>query len=68
MSEADSEAAEKGLQRGMVITEVNRKPVRNDKEFNELVEDAVSAGKKTLLLYVVKGSRDAMVILHLPEE
>ena len=66
--EADSEAAEKGLQRGMVITEVNRKPVRNDKEFNELVEDAVSAGKKTLLLYVVKGSRDAMVILHLPEE
>ena len=55
-----SAAAEAGLQRGDVIQEVNRRPVRNLNEFNDAVRQ--SAGKPVLLVVNRGGSSSYVVI------
>ncbi len=58
--EADSSAAEAGLQRGDVVEEVNRKPIANASEFNAALE---TAGKKNVLLRIrrLEGARFIVV-------
>jgi serine protease Do len=63
----DSDAADKRLRPGMVITEINRTRVQNRKEFHELIQDAIEQGKKVILLIVKDGSGERMVALKLPE-
>ncbi len=55
MVDPGSVADESGLQRGDVITEINRKPVRNVKEYNAEV-NTLKKGAAVLLLINRKGS------------
>jgi serine protease Do len=47
-----SDAAGKGLQRGDVITSVNRQPIANGAELAQIVAAAKKAGRTSVLLYV----------------
>ena len=64
--EPGSEAARVGIQPGMLITEVNREPIANTKEFDEAVVKA-SENRRVLLL-VTDGRHSYMPVLRLPEE
>jgi serine protease Do len=64
--EPDSLAAEKGIAAGMLIMEVNRKPVKNTKKFDKAVKQAVKGGK--VLLLVNNGTYSQYVLLKLPED
>ncbi len=54
--EADSPAADAGLQRGDVILEVNYSAVENAKDFKKKIDDAMGHGN-TVLLYVLSQNR-----------
>jgi serine protease Do len=62
--DADSSAAEAGLQRGDVIEEINRQPVTNVNEFNAAMQ---KAGKQSLLLRV-RRSDGARFLVVKPRE
>jgi serine protease Do len=64
--EPGSLAAEKGIAAGMLIMEVNRKPVKNTKKFDKAVKQAVKGGK--VLLLVNNGTYSQYVLLKLPED
>jgi serine protease Do len=59
--EQGSEAAAKGITRGMLIAEVNRNPVKNTAEFEEQFEKAAVKGK--VLLLVTDGHYYYLVVL-----
>jgi serine protease Do len=56
-----SRAAEAGLQRGDVIQEVNRRPVRNLNDFNNAVSQA---DKQPVLLLVDRGGSSTYVVIQ----
>ena len=60
------EAAQKGIKPGMLIMEVDRKPVRNTKDFDQAIEKAAEAGK--VLFLINDGRYRLLVVLKLPEE
>jgi len=60
--EADSAAAELGLQSGMLIEEVNRARVRSLKELQQVLKKA--EGAKQVLLRVRSGERSQYVVLQ----
>jgi serine protease Do len=64
--EPGSEAARVGIQPGMLITEVDREPVANTKEFDEAIAKATE--NQRVLLLVFDGRHHYMVVLRLPEE
>jgi serine protease Do len=64
--ESDSEAAQKGITAGMLIMEVDRKPVRNTKDFDQAMEKASEAGK--VLFLINDGRYRTLVVLKLPKE
>ena len=64
--EPDSEAARKGIAAGMLIMEINRKPVKNTKDFDAAIEKAAKKGK--VLLLINDGRYDHLVVLRLPED
>jgi serine protease Do len=64
--EPGSQAGRKGLKAGVLIMEVNRKPVTNVKEFNKAIADAAKTGKALLL--VNDGHYNGLVVLTLPKE
>ncbi|UWR21423.1 Do family serine endopeptidase [Sulfitobacter sp. S190] len=66
--EADSEAAEKGLIAGDVITEAGQQPVASISELTRSVEAAREAGRKSLLLLVRRGGDPRFVALTLGDE
>ncbi len=49
-----SDAAAKGLQRGDIISSINKVPVRTPAEMDQQVQAAKAAGKTTLLVYVTR--------------
>ena len=55
-----------GITRGTLIMEVNRKPVKNTKDFNEAVEEA--AKEQTVLLRIKQGRATLFVVLTLPKK
>ncbi len=59
----DSDAATKGLKRGVVILTVDRQPVTTSADLARLVQAARSAGRKQILLYAQQpGSRAAVFV------
>lgn len=50
--EPGSEAARNGMKQGTLIKEVNKRPVRNTREFNQAVESARKKGFRSILLLV----------------
>ncbi len=64
--EYGSRAESAGIRRGMLITEVNRKTVKNTKEFKEAIEPAVKKGSVVLLVY--NGRSSWYIVLEFPED
>ena len=64
--EPGSEAAQKGITPGMLIMEVDRKPVKNTKDFDQAIEKAAEAGK--VLLLVNDGRYRTLVVLKLSKK
>jgi len=54
--DANSDAAEKGLQRGDLIISVNRQPVTTPAEFVAQVDVARRAGRTSVLLLAKRGT------------
>jgi len=63
--ESGSQAARKGLQRGMLIIEVDKKPVKNTKEFKKALKEAAESGK--VLLLVSDARYHYLVVLNIPK-
>lgn len=64
--ESGSQAEEKGISVGMLITEVDRKPVKNTKEFDEAIEKAGKEG--SVLLLINDGTHTRFIVLKLPNK
>ncbi|MHC4574738.1 MAG: Do family serine endopeptidase [Planctomycetota bacterium] len=64
--EPGSEASRKGIAPGMLIMEVDRKAVKNTKDFNRAVEEAAEKGR--LLILVSDGTYSQLVVLRIPKE
>ena len=64
--ESGSEAAQEGIRPGMLIMEVDRKPVRNTDDFEKAIENALETGR--ILLLVNDGKYRQLVVLKLPKE
>ncbi|QDI76405.1 Do family serine endopeptidase [Leisingera aquaemixtae] len=62
-----SEAWEKGLRAGDVITEAGQQKVISISDLEARVEEAKEAGRKSLLLLVRRGGEPRFVALNLPE-
>ena len=60
--EAGSQAAQAGIVPGVLIKEVNRREVRNTKEFNEEIKKAQKKGKALLLLRQENSAILALII------
>jgi serine protease Do len=61
-----SQAERKGLNVGMLIMEVNRKSVKDIKEFNEAITEAIKTGRALLL--VNDGHYRGLVVLNLAKQ
>jgi len=61
----DSDAAEKGITRGTVITSVNDKPVNSAAEVASAVDAARKAGRSGVLLNVMVGSQQASIVVKI---
>jgi serine protease Do len=61
--EQDSGAAQSGLQPGMLIQEVNRKPVHNTNEFEQVIKESKDAN--SVLLLIRDGKYSRFVVLKL---
>lgn len=57
-----SDAAEKGLRRGMVIRSINQQPVTTPSQAAAIVAQAKQAGRKTVLMLVQQGNNPATFI------
>jgi serine protease Do len=64
--ESGSYAARGGLKEGMLIIEVNLKPVQNTREFGEAMEKAREKGRAVLLVH--DGQRKRFIELKIPED
>jgi serine protease Do len=60
-----SDAAAKGLQRGDIISSINRVPVRTPAEFDAQIRAAKAAGKTTLLIYMTRARLGAYIAIKL---
>jgi serine protease Do len=65
--EADSEAAEKGLQSGDIILEVAGEKVMNPSEVVSTIEAAKSKGRKAVLLRVKSGDNERFIALAIKQ-
>jgi serine protease Do len=65
--ESGSLADEYGLEPGVLITEVNRQPVRNVRQFREALTKAQKGGKVLLRVVFEEGNR-SLVFIPLPEK
>ena len=69
ISEVDpaSEAAEKGLAAGDVITEAGQQPVASISDLNDRIEEVREAGRKSLLVLVRRNGEPRFVALPVGE-
>jgi serine protease Do len=58
-----SDAADRGLQAGDVITNVNSKPVAGSSDIEKAMEDAAKAGRKAVLVQVTRDDASRFVTL-----
>ena len=64
----ESEAYEKGLRGGDVITEAGQQSLATVEDFETRIEDAKEAGRKSLLLLVRRSGEPRFVALSLDDE
>ncbi len=64
--EPGSQAARDGLSTGMLIIEINLKPVKNTRDFSDAMEKAKEKGR--VILLVNDGQRKRFIELKLPED
>ena len=64
---ADSEAADKGIQPGDLITEAGQQKVVTVSDLEDRVDEAKEAGRKSILLLVRRGGDPRFVALSLDE-
>jgi serine protease Do len=57
-----SDAAAKGLQRGDIISSINRVPVRTPAQFDAQIRAAKAAGKTTLLVYITRARQGSLYL------
>lgn len=57
-----SDAAAKGLQRGDIISSINKAPVRTPADFDAYIRAAKTAGKTTLLIYMTRARQRSQYI------
>jgi serine protease Do len=62
---SDSDASDKGLSRGDVITSINNKPVASAAEAAAIVDAARKAGKSSVLLGFVHGGRSGFLAVKI---
>ena len=63
----DSEAFEKGLQQGDLITEAGQEPVAEFGDLEARIEEAREAGRKSILLLIRRGGEPRFVALSIEE-
>ena len=63
-----SDAFEKGLRAGDVIVEAGRTKIADVNDISEIFENAIEAGRKSILLLVLRGDNSRFVGLSLPEK
>ena len=62
-----SDAADKGLSPGDVITEAGQQPVTSVKDLTARIDEAKEAGRKSLLLMIRRGGEPRFVALSVGE-
>jgi serine protease Do len=60
-----SNAYRQGLRRGYVITEVNRKPISDVSDFNQIMNDLIEQNKEVALLRVVQRNASRLIAFEL---
>ena len=63
-----SDAFEKGIRAGDVIVEAGRTKIADVNDISKIFEDAIEAGRKSILLLVLKGDNSRFVGLSLSEK
>ncbi|MGB0440210.1 MAG: PDZ domain-containing protein, partial [Paracoccaceae bacterium] len=63
----DSQAWDKGLRAGDVLTEAGQQPVRSIEDLEERIDDATEAGRKSILLLVRRGGDPRFVALGIAD-
>ena len=63
-----SDAFEKGIRAGDVIVEAGRTKIADVNDISKIFEDAIEAGRKSILLLVLKGDNSLFVGLSLSEK
>ncbi len=58
----NSDAAQKGLRRGILITSVNRRSIRNANDLDNAISNAKRAGREAVLLQIKRGARPAQFV------
>ena len=57
-----SDAAQKGLRRGILITSVNRRSIRNANDLDNAISNAKRNGREAVLLQIKRGARPAQFV------
>lgn len=57
-----SDAAQKGIRRGFLITSVNRRPVNSAADLDKAISSAKRSNREAVLLQVKRGARDARFV------
>lgn len=63
-----TEAFDKGLEAGDVIVEINQQAVKDAATANDLVDDAITAGRNSVLLLINRAGEVRFVALRLPKD
>jgi serine protease Do len=61
--DAESNAAEKGMQEGDIITDAGQKPVRSVDDFQAQIDAAIEAGRQSMLVLVRREGQPRFVVL-----
>lgn len=62
--DADTNAAEKGMQEGDVVTDAGQKPVRSVDDFQAQIDATAEAGRQSLLVLVRRDGQPRFVVLN----
>ncbi|MEW4466360.1 DegQ family serine endoprotease [Parasphingorhabdus sp. JC815] len=58
----NSDAAQKGIRRGFMITSVNRRPINSAEDLDKAISTATRSNREAVLLQVKRGARDARFV------
>ena len=58
----NSDAAQKGIKRGYLITSVNRQPVNSAADLDKAIGEVIRAKRSAVLLQIRQGARDPVFV------